>query len=1362
MKDTNNKKRSWKRLVTILSCVVVFCTTYALILPAVAQSKTYYCGKEEHTHSEDCYHSSEPLCGKEEVEASEGHTHSDECYELVENKSLICGQEESELHVHDNSCYQVEQVQNLICGKEESEPVEGHTHSDDCYKSEEVLCGKEEHTHSRECESNKEDVEDPNSWNEAYKEIAKEEDAKKRILTVAKNELNYKENEANFEIDEEGKEHYYTRYGHFYEDKYGDWNNYFTGFVLNYANVQMNFDKDISKWQVKTVNDQNQEVGKEGNVVFFRDDEGELRSGILVEFNDLKNDVKVIQGNVDNRVQEVNVNKEKVIVYLDDEVKIEEEDTPLAGGEEDKEDNNKEVEEPNNEIDSSSKKVLIEGVEQPVEVGSQITVKASQSGFDENAVLKYQWQYNDSEDCADDQWKDVVGETNEEFTIDVTEENIHYFWRVLVEKVDPQTPSVPENASYKLKMNISFLENVELENNMDESTDESIQEDSLEENSIASSPFQLAARATEYTIVYHLNTTNASNKKTPLVGGQSNQYSETTDNVSNYYVRIPNPDEYFTNNVSHWTTAYTFKGWRVGSNNSSNSNGAFIEGGSNQNLTSNFSRDNTLHLWAEWEGARAKTVEFYININLGEYDEYSKQDSAPVIGDFMNDAVYTTSLKITEDEEQKNNQDITLYNTTGKESNNPIYLAYQTNPHTEYITNLNDNLGSSELADRAKNPILVDQDIRNLTTVTHLGLVKGSQNTGSWNTKTNPRHAYFQLASVPSDELILERVREQQSDPSKSHVKENGKDVEVEDLVSRNYTVHWYVLKGAQEGNWHIDGTLVRKEGKLTVTKTFSGNEEAIVKAKENFEIEVKDKNNSSIVQTLYLNKGDDYSELMTGDKSNSIKPIEISSDEKTFTWVVPVKAGKEYQVFEKNYLVDSKPNAIVYGESMGTIAEYAITNNGTTGSVARQVYTSNTTIEVEGKNYANNVPYKSYETVNFFNTYVPTNELLITKTGDFGIGIPNIRFQLLKDDVIRKVYKDPSGVYTTYGGSGTEECDYLETDSEGHIRIRGIKSNDQARTYILREIVPEGYETIGDIKLEVDSNGNITLKNLQNNKNVSYDSNSGLKIVNKSKTLNLKVIKDWTNTTTQSKNVKVVLMRNGQPVMETEQELNKEENNWSHVWEDLPSHRGGQLIEYSVRETWIGNTAYDAGADASDGYADYVVEYTDWKPSSTDENLKELTVMNTYVDSGFIFYKLDQNEERLAGAKFGLYRNLECTKKAAEATADINGIVKFPNLRTGVTYYLKEISAPDGYELSKEIYKVNVTEHGTLITKEDDTLIGNAIRNNLKKANLQVKKIDNKDPDTVLADAEFELTKTGDTEFSQKLTSGSDGLIKF
>lgn len=245
--------------------------------------------------------------------------------------------EEVEGHVHDDSCYQSEFEYGLICGKEESEPTEGHEHNEDCYKSEEPICGKEEHTHSRECYSNKEDVEDPKDWEEAYKDINKEEDAKTRILTVAKNEVGYKENEANFTVDENDAEHYYTRYGHLYEDMYGDWNNYFTGYVLKYANVKMNFDKDISKWQNKTIDDQKEE-GEEGNVVFFRDDEGELRSGIVTKVDDLTKDIRVIEGDVNGEVKEERINKDKVIAYLSDEVTIEDEDTPLAGDGVEKED----------------------------------------------------------------------------------------------------------------------------------------------------------------------------------------------------------------------------------------------------------------------------------------------------------------------------------------------------------------------------------------------------------------------------------------------------------------------------------------------------------------------------------------------------------------------------------------------------------------------------------------------------------------------------------------------------------------------------------------------------------------------------------------------------------------------------------------------------------------------------------------------------------------------------------------------------------------------------------------------------------------------------------------------------------------
>ncbi len=427
MKKTN-KKRSWKQIVSILSCIVVFCTTYALILPAVTMSKETYCGKEEHTHTENCYVSETPLCGKEEAEASEGHVHDETCYEEVRN--LICGLEESETHVHTDECYETTTTQT--CGKEESEPTEGHTHSDECYKSEELQCGKEEHEHTRICESNKEDVEDPKTWDEAYKDINDEKDAKTRILTVAKNELGTKENKNNFEIDEEEKEHYYTRYGHLYEDQYGDWNNYFTGYVLKYANVQMSYDKDASKWQNKTIHDQKEE-GEEGNVVFFRNDKGELRTGIVTSIDDLKKEIRVIEGDVEGEVKEERVNKDKVIAYLNDQIEIMEEDTPLAGEGLNKEELSTPEETPKEDTEESKENslVFITGQENAVEVGDIVTLSANVDESIDPATYTYQWQYNENR-SGSDEWKNIDGKTEQLLQVTVSEENKDFLWRVLL------------------------------------------------------------------------------------------------------------------------------------------------------------------------------------------------------------------------------------------------------------------------------------------------------------------------------------------------------------------------------------------------------------------------------------------------------------------------------------------------------------------------------------------------------------------------------------------------------------------------------------------------------------------------------------------------------------------------------------------------------------------------------------------------------------------------------------------------------------------------------------------------------------------------------------------------------------------
>ncbi len=58
--SAHRKHRAWQRVVTILACFVVFCTTYALILPAITMEtdedpNAVFCSCEEHEHTLSCY-----------------------------------------------------------------------------------------------------------------------------------------------------------------------------------------------------------------------------------------------------------------------------------------------------------------------------------------------------------------------------------------------------------------------------------------------------------------------------------------------------------------------------------------------------------------------------------------------------------------------------------------------------------------------------------------------------------------------------------------------------------------------------------------------------------------------------------------------------------------------------------------------------------------------------------------------------------------------------------------------------------------------------------------------------------------------------------------------------------------------------------------------------------------------------------------------------------------------------------------------------------------------------------------------------------------------------------------------------------
>lgn len=164
-------------MVLVLAMLTAMSVSWRLHQDGIAlaaDDTRYYCGKEEHKHTDDCYiEGTEPLCGYEEGEiveetmdssddAGDGdssvadwdeagsepesepatqeepepevvlHHHTADCYE--EQEVLTCGIESD--HVHQDYCYDQE-TGELLCTE--------HEHTDDCYTLEEVLvCGQEE------------------------------------------------------------------------------------------------------------------------------------------------------------------------------------------------------------------------------------------------------------------------------------------------------------------------------------------------------------------------------------------------------------------------------------------------------------------------------------------------------------------------------------------------------------------------------------------------------------------------------------------------------------------------------------------------------------------------------------------------------------------------------------------------------------------------------------------------------------------------------------------------------------------------------------------------------------------------------------------------------------------------------------------------------------------------------------------------------------------------------------------------------------------------------------------------------------------------------------------------------------------
>lgn len=135
----HKRKRLRHRVVTVLAGVVVFCTTYALILPAITLEKQ--CDIPEHTHTDACYaqvtsvEKRVPACSAKTLEI---HQHTADCYDADGNPT--CGYADFVVHSHDSRCY--DEKGSPWCPLPE---IEAHRHTADCYAL------PEEHTHAEGC-----------------------------------------------------------------------------------------------------------------------------------------------------------------------------------------------------------------------------------------------------------------------------------------------------------------------------------------------------------------------------------------------------------------------------------------------------------------------------------------------------------------------------------------------------------------------------------------------------------------------------------------------------------------------------------------------------------------------------------------------------------------------------------------------------------------------------------------------------------------------------------------------------------------------------------------------------------------------------------------------------------------------------------------------------------------------------------------------------------------------------------------------------------------------------------------------------------------------------------------------------------
>ncbi|WP_422388196.1 MSCRAMM family protein [Clostridium baratii] len=189
------------------------------------------------------------------------------------------------------------------------------------------------------------------------------------------------------------------------------------------------------------------------------------------------------------------------------------------------------------------------------------------------------------------------------------------------------------------------------------------------------------------------------------------------------------------------------------------------------------------------------------------------------------------------------------------------------------------------------------------------------------------------------------------------------------------------------------------------------------------------------------------------------------------------------------------------------------------------------------------------------------------------------------------------------------------------------------------------------------------------------------------------------------------------------------------------------KFTDIEVGDYYVKEIKAPKGYELSNEVYDVVIE--SGKANKID--LKE--VVNKIIKGNALLYKVDDQNNPLQGAVFGVYK--EDGTKISEVISDKDGKVEVLDLYPG-RYYLQEISAPEGYELdnnSRYEFEIVLGSKDTVLIQEDPVV------NTFNGGQAKLLKLH--DGNKALEGAEFGVYREESNELVKVIISDKDGIIE-